>query len=214
MMKLPRTPKPLAELFVDHRDRLENVFSQGFGPTVDGRYLHWDKLRHLAIPGGMQSPEEWWLALKLSRTGLYRKLPLRDTGGRPFVYLLPDRVQEALHRIDSQSHGWIGTAAEGVANTDTRNQFIVNSLIQEAITSSQLEGASTTRAVAAKMIRAGRRPRDRSEQMILNNYVAMEAIRQLGDKPLTDEAVMNGCRSEIDQLGGTSVLRFDNVIWN
>ena len=23
-----------------------------------------------------------------------------------------------------------------------------------------------------------------------------------------------GCRSEIDQLGGTSVLRFDNVIWN
>ena len=78
------------------------------------------------------------------------------------------------------SHGWIGTAAEGVANTDTRNQFIVNSLIQEAITSSQLEGASTTRAVAAKMIRAGRRPRDRSEQMILNNYLAMEAIRQLG----------------------------------
>ena len=42
MMKLPRTPKPLAELFVDHRDRLENVFSQGFGPTVDGRYLHWE----------------------------------------------------------------------------------------------------------------------------------------------------------------------------
>ena len=191
MMKLPRTPKPLAELFVDHHDRLDKVFGQRVGPTVDGRYLHWDKLRHLTIPVGMQSPEEWWLALKLSRTGLYRKLPLRDTAGRPFVYLLPDGVQEALHRIDSQSHGWIGTAAEGVANTDTRNQFIINSLIQEAIASSQLEGASTTRAVAAKMIRAGRRPRDRSEQMILNNYVAMEAIRQLGDKPLTDEAVMN-----------------------
>ena len=23
-----------------------------------------------------------------------------------------------------------------------------------------------------------------------------------------------GCRSQIDQSGGTSVLRFDNVIWN
>ncbi|MDE0446476.1 MAG: Fic family protein [Spirochaetaceae bacterium] len=190
-MKLPRTPKPLAELFVDHRDRLDKVFSQRLGPTVDGRYLHWDKLRHLAVPAGMQSPEEWWLALKLARTGLYRELPLRDTGGRPFVYLLSDGVHEALHRIDSQSHGWIGAAAHGVANTDTRNQFIVNSLIEEAIASSQLEGASTTRAVAAEMIRAGRRPRDRSEQMILNNYLAMDAIRRLRDKSLTDDAVMD-----------------------
>ena len=139
----------------------------------------------------MQSPEEWWLALKLSRTGLYRKLPLQDTGGRPFVYLLPDRVQEALHRIDSQGRGWIGATAEGVADRDTRNQFIVNSLIQEAIASSQLEGASTTRAVAAEMIRAGRRPRDRSEQMMLNNYLAMNAIRRLTDKPLTDQVVMD-----------------------
>ena len=189
-MKLPRTPKPLTELLVDHRDRLDKVLGQRLGPTVDGRYPHWDKLRHLAVPTGVQSPEEWWLALKLARTGLYRELPLRDTDGRPFVYLLPDGVHEALHRIDSQSHGWIGAAAAGVANTDTRNQFIVNSLIQEAIASSQLEGASTTRAVAAEMIRAGRRPRDRSEQMILNNYLAMDAIRQLRDQPLTDEAVM------------------------
>ncbi len=190
-MKLPRTPKSLSELLVRHRERLDEVFGRGFGPTVDNRYLHWDTLRHLTTPAGLRSPEEWWLALKLSRTGLYRKLPLRDAGGRPFVYLLPDRVQEALHRIDSQSHGWIGAAAEGVANTDTRNQFIVNSLIQEAITSSQLEGASTTRAVAAEMIRAGRRPRDRSEWMIFNNYRAMEAIRRLKDAPLTEPAVLN-----------------------
>ena len=41
------------------------------------------------------------------------------------------------------------------------------------------------------MIRAGRRPRDRSEQMILNNYLAMDAIRRLRDKSLTDDAVMD-----------------------
>ena len=33
VMKLPRTPKPLAELFVDHRDRLDKVFGQRVGPT-------------------------------------------------------------------------------------------------------------------------------------------------------------------------------------
>ena len=30
----------------------------------------------------------------------------------------------------------------------------------------------------------------------------------------SDHIEFLGCRSEIDQLGGTSVLRFDNVIWN
>ena len=103
--------------------------------------------------------------------------------------MLPDLVQEALHRIDSQARGWIG-ASEHVTNPSTRDRFIVSSLIEEAITSSQLEGASTTRVVAADMIRAGRSPRDRSERMILNNYRAMTAIRRLGCEPLSLDAVL------------------------
>lgn len=190
-MKLPLRPRPLPELLVEHRERLEALYGRGFGPTANGRYLHWDELRHRVVPAGLRSHEEWWLRLKLSRGGLQRELPMRDAGGRPFVYLLPDPALQALHRIDSQSRGWVGAAAEGIANSDTRNQFIVNSLIEEAITSSQLEGASTTRAAAAEMIRAGRRPRDQSEQMILNNYRAMEAIRRLREQPLTERTVLD-----------------------
>ena len=40
------------------------------------------------------------------------------------------------------------------------------------------------------MIRAGRRPRDRSEHMILNNYRAMQAVRRIKDKPLTPGRVL------------------------
>ena len=105
--------------------------------------------------------------------------------------MLPDRAQEALHRIDSHGRPWLGASTEGTAGGHTPSGFMVNSLIEEAIASSQLEGASTTRAVAAEMIRAGRRPRDRSEQMILNNYRAMEAVRRLQDEPLTEQAVLN-----------------------
>jgi hypothetical protein len=54
---------------------------------------------------------------------------------------------------------------EPVANPATRDRYIVNSLIEEAIRSSQLEGASTSRKVAKDMIRSGRRPKDRSERM-------------------------------------------------
>lgn len=193
-MKLPRTPPPLPALLVEHHHRLDKVIGHGSGPAVEGRYLHWDKLRFLAVPAGLRSHEEWWLGVKLARKGLYREVPFRDTSGRPFVYLLPERAQEVLHRIDNHGRRWFGAGTPGtpgVASGHARSGFIVNSLIEEAIASSQLEGASTTRAVAAEMIRAGRQPRDRSEQMILNNYRAMEALRRLKDAPLTEQAVLN-----------------------
>lgn len=62
--------------------------------------------------------------------------------------------------------------------------------MEEAITSSQLEGAVTTREVAKEMIRTGRKPRDTSEQMILNNYVTMQRIRELKGRDLTPELVL------------------------
>ena len=189
LVKRPRSPQPLEKLLDKHRDRLPTVLMDHvFHPMVDGRYLHWDTLRRLDPPGDLSS-EEWWTGIKLSRGSLSRWIPLRDARGRPFRFMLPDSVQEALHRIDSRAGGRIGMT-DRVVNRQTRDRFIVDSLIDEAITSSQLEGASTTRAAAARMLRAGRRPRDRSERMILNNYRAMQAVRTMKDSPLTAEAVL------------------------
>jgi Fic family protein len=55
----------------------------------------------------------------------------------------------------------------------TRKSYLINALIEEATSSSQLEGASTTRRIAKEMLRQGRKPKDRSEQMIFNNYHAI-----------------------------------------
>jgi Fic family protein len=63
--------------------------------------------------------------------------------------------------------------------------------MREAITSSQLEGAVTTREVAKELIRSGRSPRDRSEKMIVNNFLTMQEISKLRDKPLSPELVLN-----------------------
>ena len=80
---------------------------------------------------------------------------------------------------------------EQITNPDTRDQYYVNSLVREAITSSQLEGAATTRVVAKEMIRTGRAPRDKSEQMILNNFRTMQQIRRLKDEPVTKQIVLD-----------------------
>ncbi|MGB5276844.1 MAG: Fic family protein, partial [Gammaproteobacteria bacterium] len=75
-------------------------------------------------------------------------------------------------------------------SSDDRDRYLVSSLIEEAITSSQLEGAATTREVAKAMLRSGRSPQDRNERMILNNFHVMQRIRELQDEPLTPELIL------------------------
>jgi len=81
-------------------------------------------------------------------------------------------------------------AAQAVTTRSTRARYLLSSLMEEAITSSQMEGAATTRDVAKAMIRSRRPPRDRSERMILNNFLTMQRIRELRDQPLTLQLVL------------------------
>ena len=86
-------------------------------------------------------------------------------------------ISRLLHEIDLGAGGSIGMP-EPIANPQTRSQYVMRSLFQEAVTSSQLEGAATTRAVAKEMLRTGRPPRTRGERMILNNYLTMQRIAE------------------------------------
>lgn len=148
-----------------------------------GRYLHWDKLRHLSPPEGMSS-EYWWFGMKAARRSLYRKVPLCDKKNQSFQFATPDHVLCELHWLDRYAAGNI-QSNEAITNPQTRNTYLIRSLIEEAISSSQLEGASTARDVAKEMIRQDRNPVDKSEQMILNNYYAMQFIHEIKDEELT-----------------------------
>jgi Fic family protein len=153
-----------------------------------GRYRHWDTLRRRKPPEGLTS-EEWWYGVRMARTLPSRGLPLVGVDGAPFTFTLTDEVHRYLHRIDRDASGQI-TVTDPVLNPEGSRRYLVSSLIEEAITSSQLEGANTTRRVAKEMLRTARRPRDKGEQMILNNYAGMELVRRHRDDPLTPELVL------------------------
>ncbi|MEM1094142.1 MAG: Fic family protein [Bacteroidota bacterium] len=121
--------------------------------------------------------EDWWAALKLARQPLYRPVPLLDKKGRVFQYALVDPVLEGLHNIDRDLSGHM-VVGDDVLRPETRDRYLLTSLVEEAITSSQLEGASTTRVVAREMIRTERPPRTTDERMILNNYRAMQFVQE------------------------------------
>lgn len=168
--------------------RLTEILQSGITPTPRGKYYHWDKLRHLKPPEGLTS-EEWWASVKIARRQMRRALPLTTATGEAFTFAMVDPIQEMLHMIDQQAAGRIAIADE-ITNPETRDRYIFSSLVEESITSSQLEGASTTRRVAADMIRSGRKPRDKSEQMIYNNFLANRHIRTFANRPLAPADVL------------------------
>lgn len=188
-MKIPLTPPSIRDLFSEVRpERFTELMSAGIGKIPEDEYLHWDELRHKPVPDEKFSSKEWWFATKMSRSITAVMLPFHDRTGRRMTYSQPPIVQRMLHRVDRDASGRI-EVPEAVANPHTRGRFLVRSLIEEAITSSQLEGASTTRKVAKEMLRQGRKPRNRSEQMIFNNYRAMEFIRINFGVPLNEDLI-------------------------
>ncbi|MCF6209406.1 MAG: Fic family protein [Gammaproteobacteria bacterium] len=191
-MKIPASP-PSFQSSIDYiikhtPEKLGEIFSSGIKPDPKGKYYHWDKLRHLKLPSAMSNPEEWWLAIKIARKALYKNIPHSDKDGNSFVFGEPDTVRRLLHEIDVHGGGELKTT-EQIANPNTRDTYLINSLIEESITSSQLEGAATTRKVAKEMLRQKCKPRDKSETMILNNYHAMEYIKDISNESLTPELI-------------------------
>lgn len=151
-------------------------------------YLHWDQLRYRTPPEGM-SAEHWWLALRLRRRTQARTVPLRQKSGAEFSLVLTDRLLRTCEEL-TQRLGAPRLDASGALNRPTGDAHLIRSLVEEAITSSQLEGASTSRRAAKELLDSGRDPQDRSERMIVNNYAVMERVRDLAEEKLTPQLVL------------------------
>jgi Fic family protein len=120
-----------------------------------------------------------------------RQIDLKDIQGTPFRFGMPDPVLEYLHKIDQNAGGQIQTFEKDAVDQGDQEKYLVHSLIEEAITSSQLEGATSTRQVAKEMIRTQRPPKTNSERMILNNYRTMRLIKEEAHEKLSIELILD-----------------------
>ena len=190
LLKTPAPPPDVSTLLAElAKDPVKLV--RVFGTNIkvgDSQYLPWDKLRYKQPPEGL-THEEWWLGVRMARDSMQRPLPLYDVKGHAFSYAISDDVLRLVDEISRKASGQIAVS-EQVTNPSTRDRYVVSSLIEEAITSSQLEGAATSRPVAKEMIRTGRPPKDRSERMILNNYLAMRRVSAMRDEQFSPELIL------------------------
>lgn len=155
--------------------------------VTDPGYRPWDWFFRHDPPEGF-TREQWWAVVRLRRALTARPTPFTMTDGTQLTYNLPDPLLRLIDEVSARARGQV-ELPEPIANAATRDRYLVRSLIEEAMTSSQLEGASTSRVRAKQMLREDRSPRNRSERMILNNYTAMQHVIALKGEPLTPELV-------------------------
>jgi Fic family protein len=138
-------------------------------------YLYWDKIRYKEpFPKGI-SREALWTIIKVIRTSQNLKTIINNKKGEKFSWSKLDYFEEFFHELDMNTGGEIFVQKSGVDKAN-KQKLITRGIMEEAIASSQLEGAATSRQTAKKMLREGRKPINKSEQMIVNSYTAMKAI--------------------------------------
>nr|WP_321497985.1 Fic family protein [uncultured Methanolobus sp.] len=149
------------------------------------RYLHWEEVekRKDQLP---IKPLYFWHLVKFFRSMKYE--PSINFGKYTFTYTMLRDFQEKLHILDKSAAGNLQSTLEAIS--DTREKYILNSLMEEAIASSQIEGATPSRRVAKEMLRKNRKPTNKDEKMIINNYNTMKYVLEIKNKEMTSDLLL------------------------
>ncbi|MBI4574789.1 MAG: Fic family protein [Planctomycetes bacterium] len=168
--------------------------SAGLIHQLQRSYVAWDDLRRKALPRGVKA-EDLWGCLDWFRRWQSLTLPLQDSRDATLrVWWSHEQVVEDLLTIEALARDPLGLMGREVTPARAL-EYGREILADEAIESSLLEGAPTTRRDALAMLRRGTPPRHRGERMVLNNYRAMRLIEDRLKEPL--------CRTLIEELHRT-----------
>lgn len=177
---------------------------------IDDGYLYWDKIKYMA-PSGVK-PEVLWHAAKLRRS--VNVVNIRF-GKYLFHFTITGKMQALLHEFDMNFGGNLG--AKSIIPAKDSNLYLISSIMEEAIASSQMEGASTTRKVAKEMLRKQSKPINKSQQMILNNYSTIRYLVEHKDELFSVEALKSIHQSiskkTLDNPNDEGRIRTDNDIY-
>ncbi len=179
------TERDLAAVMLDKSKRPNEKLS-ALIDKINDDYEYWDTVKYKNRPEGCASAQELWLRVKASRISC--TVFAWDRYNVNFG--LTNKMQRLCHEFDMNFGGsWENSSV--IPNDNNRERYLISSLMEEAIYSSQMEGAATTRKVAKDMLRRQISPKDKSQQMIVNNYQTIRFIVENKQTPLTPELVLH-----------------------
>ena len=188
-MKIPEKPPEITgENIIEALDYLKNEKFNQLIKDANDKYLYWSEFKYRVSFDEIE-PEILWRLVKLNRNLSAEKIKISDVEGFEYKYNLTPNTQQKLHEFDLNLGGRLG--GEEIIPDSDKNRYLISSIMEEAIASSQLEGAATTRKDAKIMLRQERKPKNKSEQMILNNYHTIRKLKDLQkDQKLTKELIL------------------------
>lgn len=187
MVKVPEKVPDWQNILKHHFDRIfklsEHPVIQELIEKTDRLYYYWDKIRSQPLPPEFDR-KEVWAFLRFRRHMNSSSSPILDISGKPFTFWQTDEIQKNLHLIDQSTAGNLALWDPG-SDKKASAKYMISSLIEEAITSSQIEGAVATIKDAKKMLLEKRKPKNPSEKMIYNNFLTMQSLKKVCQKDLT-----------------------------
>ena len=178
------TERDLAAVMLDTSKRPNEKLSSLID-KINDNYEYWDTVKYKNRPEGCASAQELWLRVRASRISC----TVFAWDRYNVTFGLTNKMQRLCHEFDMNFGGsWENSS---VIPNDNRERYLISSLMEEAIYSSQMEGAATTRKVAKDMLRRQISPKDKSQQMIVNNYQTIRFIVENKQSPLTPELVLH-----------------------
>lgn len=168
----------LSAMLLTPNDKVQEVVNK-----VNETFEYWDTIKYKRCPDGC-TPQQLWTYVKAARV----KSMMSVWGKYGITLTLTNQMQRMCHEIDMNWGGSWGT--DSIIGDENKEQYLVGSLMEEAIYSSQMEGAATTRKVAKEMLRKKMTPKDKSQQMIANNYQTIQFIVSHKDALLTPELLL------------------------
>ena len=171
-----------------HKERLSDYLALLMPLDDQGRYLPFDDLRYRWAPG--LDLNLCWALVKKARTAQYSSLlPL----GEPVQwgkFVLTPMAQKAISAIDRRATTAALEYMTSQIGEHAHFSYLLNDLLEdEAISSSQLEGAATTTRVAKDMLKRKRLPRTPDERMVIGNFQMMNFAWEKRHEPLTVELI-------------------------
>lgn len=130
------------------------------------------------------SIERFWPQLLSHRKSLAQVLPLQDHLGAPYWYVPTNTLLAQGDQVAAMARS---QAAVGLPQYQ---QMLTDGVLDEAYFSSVIEGASTQRQEARAFLASGKDPKDKSQQMIYNNYQALSYVLSHLDEPITHDMLI------------------------
>ena len=155
---------------------------------IDREYLYWDKVKYSA-PENIDK-HTLWHAVKIQRQLNSQTVRF---GKYVFHFTITKNMLALLHAFDMDLGGNLGTKT--IIPASDKSYYLISSIMEEAIASSQMEGASTTRRIAKDMLRKQLKPINKSQQMIVNNYDTITKISNDFNKDFSMEDLLDIHRS-------------------